>query len=139
MKDSTNLHLKVQEMCDCYATNDPLKEMSKIQKDKDTDEAVVKWLALAVLHGINNNADKITVQQDQDGAVTVMAKYKKTELPPPGSEIGGKIIKAIREIAHLDKSKDKSLLAIGFRNNSLELKVSASDKKGEATATIEFP
>jgi hypothetical protein len=68
-----------------------------------------------------------------------MAKYKKTELPPPGSEIGGKIIKAIREIAHLDKSKDKSLLAIGFRNNSLELKVSAIDKKGEASATIEFP
>jgi len=28
MRDKQSLHLKVQEMCDCYATTDPLKEMS---------------------------------------------------------------------------------------------------------------
>ncbi len=38
MKEKRNVHLKVQELCDCYATNDPLKEMStlKIEADKET-------------------------------------------------------------------------------------------------------
>ena len=53
MKDSGNMHKKVQEMCDCYATNDPLKEMAKLKNDADTEAAAVKWLALAALHGIN--------------------------------------------------------------------------------------
>jgi hypothetical protein len=29
MKEKRNLHLKTQELCDCYATNDPLKERRK--------------------------------------------------------------------------------------------------------------
>lgn len=139
MKESTNLHLKVQELCDCFATTDPLKEMSKLQKDKDTDEAALKWLALAVLHGINNNAEKVTIQQDKDGTVKVTAKYKKTELPTPGAVIGAKIIKAVKEITHIDTTKGETLLALGFRNNSMELKVSTSEKGDERTATIKFP
>ena len=51
MKEKRNLHLKVQELCDCYATNDPLKEMSEIKGDDDKEEAAIKWLALAALHG----------------------------------------------------------------------------------------
>ncbi len=31
MKEKRNVHLKVQELCDCYATNDPLKEMSVVK------------------------------------------------------------------------------------------------------------
>jgi hypothetical protein len=37
MKEKRNLHLKVQELCDCYATTDPLKEMSDLGKDKDRE------------------------------------------------------------------------------------------------------
>jgi hypothetical protein len=29
MKDTENYHLKVHELCDCYATTDLLKKMSK--------------------------------------------------------------------------------------------------------------
>jgi hypothetical protein len=47
MKDKRSLHLKVQELCDCYATTDPLKEMSIVKDDEDKDEAGLKWLALA--------------------------------------------------------------------------------------------
>ena len=56
MKEKRNLHLKVQELCDCYATNDPLQEMSVVKDDADQEEAAIKWLALASLHGVNNNA-----------------------------------------------------------------------------------
>ena len=33
MKDKRSLHLKVQELCDCFATTDPLKEMSILGKE----------------------------------------------------------------------------------------------------------
>ncbi len=139
MKESSSLHLKVQEMCDCFATTDPLKEMSKLQHDQDTDEAALKWIALAILHGINNNADKISISQDPDGSVKVTAKYRKTELPTPGGAVGEKIFKTAREISHIDKSKGTTTLAFGFRNNSMELQLGTSEKKGERKITITFP
>jgi len=63
MKEKRNLHLKVQELCDCYATTDPLKEMSLVAKDKDQEEAALKWFALAALHGVTNNAKEITIRR----------------------------------------------------------------------------
>ena len=35
MKEKRNVHLKVQELCDCHATSDPLKEMSVVKNDED--------------------------------------------------------------------------------------------------------
>ena len=139
MKETSSLHQKVQELCDCYATSDPLKEMSTLPQEQDTDEAALKWFALAVLHGINHNADKISISQEKDGSVKVIAKYRKTELPPPGAAVGEKIFKAAREISHIDKTKGATPLAFGFRNNSMELELSASEKKGERKITITFP
>ena len=52
MKDSANSHLKVQELCDCYSTTDPLKEMSILNKDQDQMDSDLKWLALLALHGV---------------------------------------------------------------------------------------
>ena len=37
MRESSSLHQKVQELCDCFATNDPLKEMSKMQHETNAD------------------------------------------------------------------------------------------------------
>ncbi|CAB1076468.1 hypothetical protein D1AOALGA4SA_4264, partial [Olavius algarvensis Delta 1 endosymbiont] len=73
MKEKRNVHLKVQELCDCYATNDPLKEMSLVKNDGDKDEAAVKWLALAALHGVNNNAKEISITRSDSGEVSVTA------------------------------------------------------------------
>ncbi len=50
MKDKRSQHLKLQELCDCFVTTDPLKEMSEIENDgDDTEEAALKWIALAAL------------------------------------------------------------------------------------------
>jgi len=139
MKDKRSLHLKVQELCDCYATADPLKEMSLLAKTGDKEEAALKWLALAVLHGVNDNAKKISVLSSKDGKVKVTAEYRKAELPSPGPEIGGKILAAVRDIAHLEESKGESPLALGIRESRLEIAVKVKqDDEGE-TVTIEFP
>jgi hypothetical protein len=139
MKEKRNLHLKVQEMCDCYATGDPLKEMSIIKNDEDKEEAALKWLALAALHGVNNNAEEITITRSSEGNVRVVAEYRESELPSPGSEVGGKIVDALREITHIEEDKGKTPLSLGIRNDSVELKIKFKAKKGKEKITIKFP
>jgi len=139
MKEKRNLHLKVQEMCDCYATGDPLKEMSIVKNEEDIDEAAVKWLALAALHGVNNNAEEITITRTPEGNVRVVAEYRESELPTPGPEVGKKIVGAIREITHIEEDKGKTPLSLGIRNDSVDLKIKFKAKKGKEKITIKFP
>lgn len=139
MYDRRNLHAKIQELCDCFATTDPLLEMSKLALGPADDEAALKWIALAVLHGINANAKKITLTKTGDGRVLVSAKYREAGLPSPGVEIGGKVLETLREITHLEKEKGKTPLALGVRDSSLELVVKAEkDREGEILS-LEFP
>ena len=139
MKEKRNLHLKVQELCDCYATNDPLKEMSVVKNDSDKEEAAVKWLALAALHGVNNNAKEVTITRQADGEVRVTAKYRESELPSPGSEVGTNVMEAVREITHIEGHKGKTPLALGIRNDSIELRVKMEEKENREKVTIKFP
>ena len=139
MKEKRNIHLKVQELCDCYASNDPLKEMSEINRDSDQDEAAAKWLALAALHGVNDNAKEVTIRRSPDGNIKVTAKYREAELPSPGAEIGEKIINAVREITHIEGGKGKSPLALGIREDSIELKIKMKSKDKGDRVTLTFP
>ncbi|MDY6908754.1 MAG: hypothetical protein SWC40_02195 [Thermodesulfobacteriota bacterium] len=139
MKDKRSLHLKVQELCDCFATEDPLKGMSLLKKEVDSEDAPLKWLALAVLHGVNDNAEKITLTRTDDGEIRVKAQYRTSELPSPGKEIGAKILESVRELAHLEGDQGSLPLALGLRDSSLELKLKVKRKDGRETVTIKFP
>ena len=139
MKDTESLHQKVQGLCDCFATNDPLKEMSEVKNDSDTDEAALKWIALAILHGINSNAKEITISNNPTDGVKVTAEYRKADLPSPGDPIGSKIINAVREITHLEGSKAETTLAFGIRNNSMDLKIKSKHEDGNDKISIKFP
>jgi len=139
MKEKRNLHLKVQEMCDCYATGDPLKEMSIIKNEEDQGEAAIKWLALAALHGVNNNAEEITITRRPDGQVRVVAEYRESELPSPGSEVGRNIVDALREITHIEEDKGKTPLSLGIRNDSVNLQIKFKAQDGKEKITIKFP
>ena len=139
MKEKRNLHLKVQEMCDCYATGNPLKEMSIVKNDEDKDEAALKWLALAALHGVNNNAEEITITRSSEGNVRILAEYRESELPSPGPDVGGKILNALREITHIEKDKGKTPFSLGIRNDSVNLMIKFKEKNGKEKITIKFP
>ena len=139
MKEKRNVHLKVQELCDCYATNDPLKEMSTVKNEGDKDEAALKWLALSALHGVNSNAETITITRSKDGDIDVTSKYRESELPSPGSDIGAKIIAAVREITHIEGKKGKTPLALGIRNDSIEIQVKMDSEADRETVTLNFP
>ena len=139
MKEKRNLHLKVQELCDCYATNDPLKEMSVVKNDEDKDEAAAKWLALAALHGVNDNAEAVTITKSSDGNISVTATYRQSELPSPGSQVGDKVIETVREITHIEEGKGETSLALGIRQDSIELQVKFKSDNNEDSVTITFP
>ncbi len=139
MKDTENLHLKVQELCNCFATTDPLKEMSNLKNDKNSLDAALKWLALSVLHGVNNNAKEITIRQEDDGAVSVIAEYRDTELPSPGPAVAANIFEAVREMTHIEDDNGKIKLAMGIRDSSLDLDISVKNKNGNRKISIKFP
>ncbi len=139
MKDKGGLHLKVQEFCDCYATTDYLKEMSTVHSEADKEEGALKWMALAVLHGINAGAEKISISRTPEGEVHVTAKYKKTELPTPGGAVGEKIFDVVKQITHIEGKKGSIPLALGIRDSSIEVLVKVKEEEGEQKVTIKFP
>jgi hypothetical protein len=139
MKDSGNVHKEVQEMCDCYANNDPLKEMSTLAKEADARVGAVKWWALAALHGVNANAEKISVRRSANGEVTVQAKYRPAELPSPGSSVGDTIFETFRQITHIEGDKGKTAMALGLRDSSIELMVKIKRKTDFQQISIKFP
>jgi len=115
------------------------KEMAALKGEPDSEEGALKWIALAVLHGINDNAKKISVSRAADGEITITAKYRESELPSPGAAIGGKIFDVVKGITHIEGEKGKVPVAIGIRDSSIELKVRvAQDGKAEEVV-LEFP
>ena len=139
MKEKRNFHQKVQELCDCYAETDPLREMSNISSDTDTQEAALKWLALASLHGINAGAKKISIRRSENGEVEVTAKYREARLPSPGKSTGEAILKAIREITYIDGEKGGLPLALGIRDSRVDLDITIKKEEGWENVTIRFP
>ncbi|ROR03324.1 hypothetical protein [Desulfosoma caldarium] len=139
MKDKRNLHQKVQELCDCFATTDPLMEMAKVSEEPDKEEAALKWVALAVLHGVTAGAEKIKVFRHADGSVAVSAKYREAPLRTPGAEVGGQVIEILKRVVGLEGEKGSSPLALGIRDSSLELKVKYKKEDSKETVTIKFP
>ena len=138
MKHRDSVHVKVQELVDCYATTDPLKEMSAIQGDREIREAALKWLALAALHGINAGAEQISLTVSQNGKARVTAKYREAELPSPGTQIGKEIVEVVRQITHLQDAKGELPLSLGIRNDSLLLNIVMNREGGEQSLRLEF-
>jgi hypothetical protein len=139
MKDKENLHKQVQEHIDCFATTDPLSEMSVLKDDEDKGAAALKWLALAALHGVNNDAEKITIEKDKGGDIEIVAKYREKKLPTPGAEVADKIFETVRGITHIEEDKGKTALALGIRDGSIELKVKVKKSDDGEKVTIKFP
>jgi hypothetical protein len=139
MRDKESLHKRVQEEIDCFATSDPLKEMSKLGKEEDAGEAALKWLALAALHGINMNAREITILKSEDGQIKVTAEYRPAELPSPGLAVGQKIIEDVRGMTYLEEDKGNTRLVLGVRESSIDLEVKVTRDEGGEKVKLKFP
>ena len=87
MREHRNLHLKVQELCDCYATTDPLREMSRIPNDADKAESALKWLALAALQRCQSQAPRKAAKGWSNLAVTVAQLETEESRRQPGCRL----------------------------------------------------
>ena len=105
--------------------------MSDLKNDADKEVAALKWLALAVLHGVNNNAEEISISLSDDGKISVTAEYRKTELPSPDPETARQIFEAVGRITHIEGDKGKTALALGIRDSSIDLGVKIKNKEGK--------
>ena len=139
MLDKRSLHAKVQEQADCFANPDLLAEMAGLGREQDSEEGALKWLALAVLHGIDRNAEKICLRRDADGAISVTAKYRKSELPKPPSPIARKVLDVVRDITHIEEDKGKTPVVIGIRDSSIELEMKLERNDGGEEVVFNFP
>jgi hypothetical protein len=91
------------------------------------------------LHGVNQSAKKISIRHTGDGNVRVTVQYREAELPSPGAAIGRRIADLLRGVTHMEGKKGKSPLALGIRNDSIELKAKVETEDGGQTLTLKFP
>lgn len=140
-KLNRNIHLKLQEMCECYMESDFLPELSKTAafKGEDLEENSIKYLALAILEALTQKAGELTVAQGEEVQVTASAFDGKTIMPPPSKEMTAKIFEIIRSITHIEDANGESALAFGFRNDQLDLLVTLKKEEGKESLKIVFP
>jgi hypothetical protein len=138
MRDMGTPHQRMQELCDCFAETDPLKEMAMLGHDADKEEAALKWLALALLHGVDRDARKVSLERAADGSFRVEAEYRDRELPSPGVEIGAGIMNAARQIGHIEEEKGEISLAVGIRDSSIEVRMKVEKERGGEKVTLMF-
>ena len=146
IKDDRNYHQRLQEFCDCYMETDPKKELEKASKgisgdpSGNLDELALKFLGLGIFYGASEKAKKITIQRSKEGKIlfTVDAKGKY-QLPPPDTKLAEQVISIARAITHIDADQGKLAVAMGLRNDRLDLTFQFDRKAGEQTFSITFP
>jgi hypothetical protein len=138
MQDKRNLHQKMQEQIDCFAETDYFRELEAVKNEPDKEQAPLKWLALAILHGINENVEKIKIERD--GRKTRLStKSPDSELPSPGEDVIDTIFEDMRQITHIESDKGKIPLSIGVRNSSIELEAKIKKEDGKEKLVLKFP
>lgn len=139
MQDKSSVQQKVQNLCDCFAESDPLAEMACVAEETDKEDAALKWLALAVLHGIDHNAEEIKIFRSAEGDVRATIEYRKEELPLSGKDIGRGVMDALRNMTGMEEKKGKVPLSLGIRDSSIELLVKVKQGDDGEKITLEFP
>jgi len=146
IKDERNYHQRLQEFCDCYMETDPKKELEKASKEisgdpsGNLDELALKFLGLGIFYGASEKAKKVSIQRSKDSKVlfTVDAKGKY-QLPPPTTQLADRVISIARAITHIDTDQGKLPVAMGLRNDRMDITFQFDRKGGEETFSISFP
>jgi hypothetical protein len=146
MKEERNYHLRLQEFCDCYMETDPKKELEKAAKGVsgdpagDPDEHALKFLGLSIFYGASEKAKSISLQRSKEGKVLLSVDARgKYQLPPPNTKLADRIISIGRSITHIEGDQGKLPVAMGLRNDRIDLTFQFDRKAGEETFSILFP
>jgi hypothetical protein len=125
MADMESPHVRLQQQIDCQLEVNPREALAKWEKQgwreepgTDSDEAPLKYLALVLTDAIEQKAVRLAV--DKDAGVTVYAD-RTYELPKAPGHYIARSLEILREIAGINGPSGEGKLALGVRNDSLEL------------------
>lgn len=137
------LHLKLQEMCECYLETDFTRQLNAMVKggSQDLEEDAVKYLALAIMYGVSDRARTLKLKKKKDGSIKagLTIDDKKASLPAPPPDLFDRIVEVIGSILHFEKGGGTMPLSLGLRNSDIELMVKLKEKEGETSLKISFP
>lgn len=118
-------HARLQQQLDCQLEANPLETLKAWEKNgwneepgTDVDEAPLKYIALVILQAIENRIIRFTMEKDR-GAILYGDTTETLPKAPP--EIIARGLEIIREITDLEKPTGQSPLALGIRNDSIEM------------------
>jgi len=136
-----NYHQKLMEMCDCYLDTDYLKQLQKIATgaSEDLEEDAIKYMALAILEAITEQAGKLSFKKKGAKASVAIKKEENLSLPPPPLPLLEKIFAIMRIILHLDEDKGAMELSLGLRNGQIDAQVKIERKKDKESLKLKFP
>jgi hypothetical protein len=147
MRDTRNLHIRLQEYADCFMETDPRKELRDICRNGikgdatgDLTEVALKYLSLAILLGVEEEAQKILIRRkgDMQGYCKLNGEPDtRNHNPPPG--LAKEMIGIIRCITDLEEDTGCRKLIYGLRNDQLEIDVEVKRVNGAEELTLIFP
>ena len=145
--EKRNLHLKLQEYCDCFMETDLKNELKGLSGElgvsasaQDLEEYALKFIGLAVLYGVNESAKSVVLSKTRSGdvqfTVSAAGDYK---LPAPSSVLADRVFDALRNITHLEGQSAYEPLSLGLRGDRIELGIHFDEKGEKNLVRITFP
>ncbi len=140
-KITLSYHLKLQEMCDCYMETDFLSAMQSMEgiATKDSEEDAIKYLALAVMYGITQKAEKLSLKKNGEEITVKIKNREKKILPPPSGAVLDKAFEIMRAILHIEEDKGEMDFSLGLRSGEVNVIVKISRKDDKQSLKIKFP
>lgn len=147
MKDTRNLHQRLQEYADCYLEGDPQRELKEICKKgiegdatQDLTEVALKYLSLALLLGVEHQAESILIKRKGDvhGSCRIVGDTE-VRVPKPPAGLTREMIGIVRCITDVEKDNGKATLIFGLRNDQLELSVDVKRADGAEELVLGLP
>lgn len=138
MLDVRNMQLRLQEYTDCFAETDPsagLREISTkgVEGDatRDFTETALKYLSLALLSAIEENATGIRLASTKEvNGDCFLTGKKEIRLAAPPAGLSREMIGIVRGITGLEVDQGSSKFSWGIREDRLEL-TARVEKSGE--------
>ncbi len=147
MVNVNSLQLRFQGYLDCFAETDPESELREIHAKGvggdatgDLTEVALKYLALGILHGIDQGASHLMIESEgtMNGSCR-LAGSRDIRLPAPPTGLARSMIDMVRCMAGMEKDSGTGRIACGFRNDRFDLDFEVSRDRDRQELSIRLP
>lgn len=148
MIDANSLQLRLQGYVDCFAETDPESGLREIHAKGvggdptgDLTEVALKYLALGILHGIDQGASRLMIESEgtMNGSCRLAGGSLDIRLPAPPTGLARRMIDIFRCIAGMERDSGTGRIAFGFRNDRFDLDFEVSKDRDRQELSIRLP